>query len=46
VLAWALLPLVALHVAGVLYTSRRKSERLVASMLTGNKPPPSGDDVA
>lgn len=37
-LAWLLLALIALHVAGVLFTSRRQRENLVAAMLSGDKP--------
>jgi cytochrome b len=45
-LAWALLGLVAVHVAGVVFTSVRHRENLVASMLDGDKRAPSGDDTA
>jgi cytochrome b len=38
-LAWTLLGLVTLHVAGVLFTSRRQRENLVAAMFSGDKAP-------
>ena len=45
-LAWALLGLVAVHVAGVLFTGWQHRENLVASMLDGDKRAPEGDDIA
>ena len=45
-LAWTLLGLVAAHVAGVLFTSLRQRENLVASMLSGAKRAPAQVDVA
>jgi cytochrome b len=45
-LANALLVLVTLHVAGVVATSIRHRENLVAAMLHGRKRGPAGDDVA
>jgi cytochrome b len=45
-LAWMLIGLIVLHVGGVLFTSRRHRENLVAAMITGYKKPPGGDDVS
>lgn len=42
----SLLLLVALHVAGVIVTSYRQRENLVAAMVHGHKKPPDGDDVS
>ncbi|HWH80882.1 MAG TPA: cytochrome b/b6 domain-containing protein [Burkholderiaceae bacterium] len=44
-LAWALLALVVLHVAGVIATGLKQRENLVESMWTGRKRAPSGDDI-
>lgn len=46
VLAWTIVVLAALHVAGVLFTGRRQHENLVAAMFSGRKRTPAGDDVA
>ena len=40
----ALLPLLLLHVAGVIFTSRRQGDNLVAAMLHGRKQVGSGRD--
>ena len=45
-LAWGLLGLVALHVAGVFYTSCRHRENLLRSMLSGTKRGAANDDAA
>ena len=45
-LAWALLTLLVLHVGGMLWTGRQHRENLVRAMVTGEKAPPVGDDVA
>ena len=44
--AWTLPVLVALHVAGVIFTSMRQRENLVAAMFSGAKRAASGDDIA
>ena len=44
-IAWALLGLIVLHVAGVIFTSLRQRENLVRSMLIGTKRAPRDDDV-
>jgi cytochrome b len=44
--AWATLALIPLHVGGVILMSARHRENLVASMFSGRKRAPSGDDVA
>jgi cytochrome b len=44
-LAWTLLGLVCMHVAGVIFASVRHRENLVASMIDGIKREPSDHDV-
>ncbi len=46
VLGDGLIALAALHVAGVVYTSVRHRENLVAAMWSGNKRPPEPGDIA
>ncbi len=45
-LAWALVALIALHLAGVAFTSWRHRENLVGAMLSGRKRPEEPGDVA
>ncbi len=44
-LAHICLVLIAIHVAGVIFTSIRTRENLVWSMITGRKRAPDGEDV-
>lgn len=44
-LAWGLLGLIALHVAGALLTSVHQGENLVMSMIHGRKRPPAPGDI-
>lgn len=44
-LAWALLGMIALHVLGVIVTSLRHRENLVAAMFTGRKDPVQPHDI-
>lgn len=44
-LAWLLVGLVALHVAGVAFTGRQHHEKLVAAMWHGRKRAPAAQDV-
>jgi len=44
-LAWLLLGLVLLHLAGVAFTSWRQCENLVAAMFTGAKRAPAPGDI-
>jgi len=46
VLAWTLLALIGLHLAGVIFTSLRHRENLVRAMFDGKKPAPRDTDVA
>ena len=45
-LGWSLLALVVLHLIGVVHSSRRHGERLVAAMVTGRKRPPGPADIS
>ena len=37
-MAWGLLALAIVHLAGVLFTSRRQQVKLVSAMFSGDKP--------
>jgi cytochrome b len=45
-LGHALLPLLFLHIAGAIFTSRRHHENLIGSMLHGRKPEAGPSDIA
>ena len=45
-LAWTLLGLVAMHIAGMLWTCWEHRENLVRAMFTGKKEAPSNEDIA
>lgn len=45
-LAWLLLALIAVHVAGVVFTGLRHRENLVLAMVDGAKPAPRPGDIA
>ncbi|WP_260590768.1 cytochrome b/b6 domain-containing protein [Variovorax sp. DXTD-1] len=45
-LAWTLVALIALHLAGVAFTSWRHRENLVGAMLSGRKRPEEPGDIA
>jgi cytochrome b len=44
-IAWAMLALVPLHIAGAIFTGRKHGESLVAAMWHGRKRAPQPDDV-
>jgi len=46
VIAWAMLALVVLHIAGAIVTGRKHGENLVAAMLHGRKRAPQPGDVS
>ena len=45
-LAWALVGLIGVHVAGVIFTGWRHRENLVTAMITGRKRPANSEDLA